>query len=95
VDKVTLGTGLVHFHQHAIRVWRQNTLARPGDIVWFAPGEKHWHGATPTTAMSHIAIAESIDGKAVEWMEEVSEADYQAGPEEKRHSSERSGTQKP
>ena len=45
---------------------------RPGDIVWFAPGEKHWHGATPTTAMTHIAIAESLDGKAVAWMEQVS-----------------------
>ena len=60
----------------------------PGDIVWFAPGEKHWHGATPTTAMTHIAIAESLDGKAVTWMEQVSEADYQAGPKEKRHGSE-------
>ena len=44
---------------------------RPGDVVWFSPGEKHWHGATPTTAMSHIAIAEHLDGKVVEWMEKV------------------------
>ena len=51
---------------------------RPGDIVWFAPGEKHWHGATPTTAMSHIAIAEALDGKVVEWMEPVSDEQYQA-----------------
>jgi quercetin dioxygenase-like cupin family protein len=49
---------------------------RPGDVVWFAPGEKHWHGAAPTTAMSHIAIQEQLDGKAVEWMEKVTEEDY-------------------
>ena len=49
---------------------------RPGDVVWFEPGEKHWHGATATTAMSHIAIAEAVDGKAVDWLEHVSEADY-------------------
>jgi quercetin dioxygenase-like cupin family protein len=61
---------------------------RPGDIVWFAPGEKHWHGATPITAMTHIAIAESLDGKAVTWMEQVSEVDYQTGPKENRHGSE-------
>ena len=48
----------------------------PGDIVWFEPGEKHWHGAAPDTAMSHIAIAEMQDGKGVEWMEQVSDADY-------------------
>lgn len=51
---------------------------RSGDIVWFAPGEKHWHGATPTTAMTHIAIAESQDGKAVDWLEKVSDEQYQA-----------------
>jgi quercetin dioxygenase-like cupin family protein len=51
---------------------------RPGDVVWFAPGEKHWHGATPTTAMTHIAIQEKLDGKAVEWLEEVSDEQYQA-----------------
>ncbi len=50
----------------------------PGDIVWFAPGEKHWHGAAPTTAMSHIAIAEALDGKVVDWMEHVSDEQYQA-----------------
>ncbi len=44
---------------------------RPGDVVVFAPGEKHWHGAAPTTAMTHIAIQEALDGKAVEWMEKV------------------------
>ena len=51
---------------------------RPGDIVWFAPGEKHWHGASPTTAMTHIAIAETLDGKAVEWLEKVADAQYRA-----------------
>jgi len=50
---------------------------RPGDIVVFAPGEKHWHGAAPTTAMTHIAIQEALDGKAVEWMEKVSDEQYQ------------------
>ncbi len=51
---------------------------RPGDVVWFAPGEKHWHGAAPTTSMTHIAIQERLDGKVVEWMEHVSEAEYRA-----------------
>ncbi len=49
---------------------------RPGDVIWFPPGEKHWHGASPTTAMSHIAIQEALDGKAVEWLEKVSDAQY-------------------
>lgn len=48
----------------------------PGDVVWFPPGLKHWHGASPTTAMTHIAIQESLDGKAVEWMEKVSDEQY-------------------
>ena len=51
---------------------------RPGDVVWFAPGEKHWHGAAPTTAMTHIAIQEHLDGSAVEWLEKVSDEQYQA-----------------
>jgi quercetin dioxygenase-like cupin family protein len=50
---------------------------RPGDVVWFPPREKHWHGATPTTAMTHIAIQERVDGKAVDWMEKVSDDQYQ------------------
>lgn len=50
----------------------------PGDVVWFSPGEKHWHGAAATTAMTHIAIGEKLDGKVVEWMEKVSDAQYQA-----------------
>jgi quercetin dioxygenase-like cupin family protein len=49
---------------------------RPGDVVWFAPGEKHWHGASATTAMSHIAIQEKLDGKAADWMEHVSDDQY-------------------
>ena len=49
----------------------------PGDVVWFPPGVKHWHGATATTAMSHLAIQEELDGKAVEWMEHVSDSQYQ------------------
>jgi quercetin dioxygenase-like cupin family protein len=49
---------------------------RPGDVVWFSPGEKHWHGASPTTAMTHIAIQESLDGKVVDWMEKVTEDQY-------------------
>src|SRR3954469_18811326 len=49
---------------------------RPGDVVWFAPGEKHWHGASATTAMSHIAIQEKLGGKAVDWMEHVSDDQY-------------------
>src|SRR3954467_1390610 len=53
---------------------------RPGDVVWFSPGEKHWHGATPTTAMTHIAIQEKKDGKVVDWMEKVSDDQYHGGP---------------
>ena len=49
---------------------------RPGDVVWFPPGEKHWHGAGPKTAMTHIAIQESLDGKAVDWLEHVSDEQY-------------------
>ena len=54
---------------------------RPGDVVWFAPNEKHWHGATPTTAMTHIAIQEALNGKPVDWMEKVSDEQYQLGDE--------------
>jgi quercetin dioxygenase-like cupin family protein len=49
---------------------------RPGDVVWFPPGEKHWHGATATTAMSHIAIQEKLNGSVVDWLEHVSDAQY-------------------
>lgn len=51
---------------------------RPGDVIWFEPGEKHWHGAAPTTAMTHIAIAERLDGKTTDWMEKVSDEHYHA-----------------
>ncbi len=51
---------------------------QPGDVLWFAPGEKHWHGAAPTTAMTHIAIQEHLDGAAVEWMEQVTDEEYLA-----------------
>jgi len=49
---------------------------RPSDLVWFSPGEKHWHGASPTTAMTHIAIQESVNGKVVDWMEKVNDEQY-------------------
>jgi quercetin dioxygenase-like cupin family protein len=52
---------------------------RPGDIVWFEPGEKHWHGASPDCAMTHIAIAEMKNGSAVDWMEKVADAQYAGG----------------
>lgn len=51
---------------------------RPGDTVWFAPGERHWHGAAPECAMSHIALQEELDGRSADWLEEVSAADYAA-----------------
>lgn len=49
---------------------------RPGDVVWFPPGEKHWHGAAPTIAMTHIAIQEKLDGRTVDWLEQVSDEQY-------------------
>ena len=52
---------------------------RPGDVVWFPPGEKHWHGATATTAMTHIAIQESLNGSPATWMEHVTDEEYLAG----------------
>jgi len=51
---------------------------RPGDVIWFPPGEKHWHGATATTAMTHIAIQEHLNGKAADWMEKVTDDQYRA-----------------
>jgi quercetin dioxygenase-like cupin family protein len=53
---------------------------RPGDVVWFAPNEKHWHGATATTGMTHIAIQEALDGQVADWMEPVSDEQYNVGP---------------
>jgi quercetin dioxygenase-like cupin family protein len=51
---------------------------RPGNVIWFPPGEKHWHGATATTTMTHIAIVEQLDSKAADWREKVSDEQYQA-----------------
>jgi quercetin dioxygenase-like cupin family protein len=56
-------------------------VIRPGDIVWFQPGEKHWHGAAPHCAMTHIAINESLDGRAVDWLEKVTDEQYGAAQE--------------
>ena len=67
---VTAGLGWVQHEGGGIEE------VRPGDVIWFPPGEKHWHGATPTTALAHIAVQESIDGKAVDWMEKVSDEQY-------------------
>jgi quercetin dioxygenase-like cupin family protein len=58
---------------------------RSGDVVWFPPGEKHWHGAKPTTAMTHIAIQEALDGKVVDWMEKVTDEQYNSKPTDKRN----------
>lgn len=70
---VTAGCGLVQSWGGPVR------RIRPGDVVSCPPGEKHWHGATVTTAMTHIAIVEQLDGTAVHWMEKVSDEEYQAG----------------
>jgi quercetin dioxygenase-like cupin family protein len=75
---VTFGCGLVQ------REGGHVEEIRPGDVVWFAPGEKHWHGASPTTAMTHIAIQESLDGKAVDWMEKVTDEQYQGNSSHNR-----------
>jgi len=60
---------------------------RPGDVVWFAPNEKHWHGATPTNAITHIAVQEALDGKVVDWMEHVTDKEYLSGTQESRKKS--------
>jgi quercetin dioxygenase-like cupin family protein len=70
---ITSGLGRVQTEGGAVQE------VRPGDVVWLPPGEKHWHGASPKTAMSHIAIQESLNGKAVDWLEHVSDAQYGAG----------------
>jgi quercetin dioxygenase-like cupin family protein len=70
---ITFGRGRVQREGGAIEE------VRPGDVVWFEPGEKHWHGASATTAMQHIAINESLNGKVVDWMEKVSDEQYAAG----------------
>jgi quercetin dioxygenase-like cupin family protein len=68
---VTAGCGLVQRWDGPVEE------IRPGDVVWIPPGEKHWHGATATTAMTHIAIQEQLDGKTADWMEKVSDEQYQ------------------
>ena len=70
---VTAGCGMVQSWGGAIE------LIRPGDVVWIPPGEKHWHGATPSTGMTHTAVHERLDGTTVEWLEPVSDEQYQAG----------------
>ena len=70
---VTVGCGLVQSWGGPIQE------IRPGDVIWCRPGEKHWHGATGTTAITHIAIQEALDGKVVEWLEKVSDEEYEAG----------------
>ena len=70
---VTAGLGLVQHEDGAVQE------IRPGDIVWIARGEKHWHGATAITAMTHIAIAEKLNGSPVDWMEKVTDEQYLAG----------------
>ena len=67
---ITSGLGWVQYDGGSIEE------VRPGDVVWFPPGLKHWHGASPTTAMTHIAIQESLDGKNVDWLEKVSDEQY-------------------
>ena len=67
---VTAGTGLVQ------EAGKTAQIIRPGDTVWIPPGVRHWHGATATTSMSHVAIAEQLDGKVVQWLEQVSEQEY-------------------
>ncbi len=68
---VTAGSGLAQREGGPIQA------LHPGDVVWFAPGEKHWHGAAPTTALTHIAIHERLDGTAVTWLEHVTDEQYQ------------------
>ena len=68
---VTAGCGLAQRFGGSIE------QIRPGDVIWFPPGEKHWHGATATTAMTHIAIQEQLEGKTVDWMEHVTDKQYQ------------------
>lgn len=67
---VTAGAGLVQHWDGPVQE------IKPGDVVWIPPDVKHWHGATPTTGMSHIAIAEAFDGKAVDWLEKVTDEQY-------------------
>jgi quercetin dioxygenase-like cupin family protein len=70
---VTAGCGLVQSSGGSAE------KIRPGDVIWSAPGEKHWHGAAPTTAMTHISLVEQLDGKSADWMEKVTDEEYQSG----------------
>jgi quercetin dioxygenase-like cupin family protein len=70
---VTVGSGLIQSWGNSIE------KIRPGDVIWSSPGEKHWHGATPTTGMTHISIVEQADGKSADWMEKVSDEGYLNG----------------
>ena len=70
---VTGGSGL------ALRWGGPIEEIHPGDVIWFAPGEKHWHGASPTTAMTHLAIQEKLDGRTVDWLEKVTDEQYAPG----------------
>lgn len=72
---VTAGAGRVQHWGGPVQI------IRAGDTVWIPPGVKHWHGAAPTTAMTHIAIAESLEGQVVDWLEPVSQTQYQAPPD--------------
>ena len=74
---VTTGISLFHRHRFCeIARLVYIAAAAHGDVVWFSPGEKHWHGAAPATAMTHIAIQEKLDGKNVDWLEKVSDEQY-------------------
>lgn len=75
---VTVGCGLVQRWSGATLAVsaKQREPIRPGDVIWFPPGEKHWHGAPATTAMTHLAIQEQLDGKNVEWLEHISDEQY-------------------
>jgi len=76
---VTAGCGLV-------QCWDNESIEEihPGDVVWIPPGEKHWHGATTTTAITHIAIQEQLDGRTTDWMEKVSDEQYQKGQQDNK-----------
>lgn len=75
---VTAGVGRAQSEGHEIQE------IHPGDMVWFAPNEKHWHGATPETGMTHIAIQEALNGKVVNWLEHVTDEEYLSGKQEGR-----------
>ena len=70
---VTAGCGLIQSWGGPVE------KIRPGDVIWSPPGEKHWHGATETTAMTHISVVEQLDGRSADWMEKVSDEQYEAG----------------